>query len=117
MGDGGKVAARPGLSRGEHLGPIWRYFRLISGAWPRPLDQMSSRLSPSGRLSQCDPKAAAKMVGCSSIVWARSLVPKSELNPTTTSNKSRSTYRMSTPFVAPARLDLLTGGSHFPEAA
>jgi hypothetical protein len=43
------------------------------------------------------------------VFWARSLVPKSELTPTTTNNKSISTYRISTPFVAPARLSLLTG--------
>ena len=59
--------------------------------------------------SQCDPKAAAKMIGCNSALWARSFVPKSELNPTTTSNKSISTYRIPTPFVAPARLDQWTG--------
>jgi hypothetical protein len=47
------------------------------------------------------------MTGCSSALLARSLVPKSELKPTTISNKSISTYRISTPFVAPARLDLL----------
>jgi hypothetical protein len=42
-----------------------------------------------------------------SLVWARSPGPKSELNPTTTSSKSISTYRISTPFVVPARLRLL----------
>jgi len=45
------------------------------------------------------------MTGCNSALWARSVVPKSELKPTTTSNKSISTYRISTPFVAPARLE------------
>jgi hypothetical protein len=34
----------------------------------------------------------------------RSAVPKSELNPMTASNNKRSTYRIPTPFVAPARL-------------
>jgi hypothetical protein len=35
---------------------------------------------------------------------ACSPVPKSELNPMTTRSNKRSTYRMSTPFVVPARL-------------
>jgi len=46
-------------------------------------------------------------MGWSSMLWARSPVPKSELNPRTTRNKNISAYRISTPFVAPARLDQL----------
>jgi hypothetical protein len=53
---------------------------------------------------QCDPSAAAKIIGWSSVPGARSVGPKSELNPITARSNKRSTYRMSTPFVAPARL-------------
>jgi hypothetical protein len=39
-----------------------------------------------------------------SAAGARSLGPRSELNPIVASSNKRSAYRMSTPFAAPARL-------------
>jgi hypothetical protein len=59
----------------------------------------SSERPQTDQSNQCDPKAAAKMIGCSPLLGARSLAPKSELKPTTTkSNRNRSPYRMPTPF-------------------